>query len=59
MVSAVFFSGNVPSFTLLETKDTGFAIKCENLFACIFSILACAWQLQEKSYGRLSGIGRK
>jgi hypothetical protein len=30
-----FFSGNVPSFTSLETKDTGFATKCENLFACI------------------------
>jgi hypothetical protein len=38
------------SIVKVETKDTGFATKCENLFACI---LACARQLQKKSYGRL------
>ena len=35
------FNGNVPSFTSLETKDTDFATKCENLFACIQYFSMC------------------
>jgi hypothetical protein len=33
------FSGNVPSFNSLETKDTGFATKCENLLAAAEKVL--------------------
>jgi hypothetical protein len=28
------------------------------IYSLVFSILACAWQLQKKSYGRLSGNNR-
>jgi hypothetical protein len=28
------------------------------IYSLAFSILACAWQLQKKSYGRLSGNNR-
>jgi hypothetical protein len=53
----VFFSGNVPSFTSLETKDTGF----ENLFACIqyFGMcLAAAEKVLWPIICRLSGNNR-
>ena len=30
-------------------QDVGFATKCENLFASVFTILACAWQMQKDS----------
>ena len=56
-----FFSGNVPSFTSLETKDTSFVTKCENLFACIqyFSMcLAAAEKVLWPIICRLSGNNR-
>jgi hypothetical protein len=56
-----FFSGNVPSFTSLETKDTGFATKCENLFASIqyFSMcLAAAEKVLWPIICQLSGNNR-
>jgi hypothetical protein len=56
-----FFSGNVPSFTSLETNDTGFVTKCENIFACIqyFSMwLAAAEKVLWPIICRLSGNNR-